>query len=138
MMIVDWIAALLSGIAGALGIGGGGILVIYLTLFGKYEQLPAQGINLLFFIPCALVAIAFHAKNKLIKWRAAAWLILGGIVGTCIGFWLTSVIGEKWVSKVFAVLLIAAGARELFQRGNGNDDVGSEENSPRHSDNRTD
>ena len=44
--IASFIIALLSG----MGIGSGGLLVIYLTLLEKVPQLTAQGINLLFFI----------------------------------------------------------------------------------------
>ena len=58
-----WIAGILSGIIGAMGIGGGGILIIYLTLFADMEQMAAQGINLLFFIPCAVVALIIHIRK---------------------------------------------------------------------------
>ncbi len=44
--VVGFITALLAG----LGIGGGGLLVIYLVLWTNCEQLSAQGINLLFFL----------------------------------------------------------------------------------------
>ena len=50
-----WIAGILSGIIGAMGIGGGGILIIYLTLFADMEQMAAQGINLLFFFVLELI-----------------------------------------------------------------------------------
>ena len=50
-MIYAIFAAIASGILGAMGMGGGGILMIYLTVFAGLEQSLAQGINLLFFIP---------------------------------------------------------------------------------------
>ena len=49
-MIWDIIAGLLSGIIGAMGLGGGAVLLIYLSLIKGTDQLKAQGINLLFFI----------------------------------------------------------------------------------------
>ena len=57
------IAGFISGTAGALGLGGGGILVIYLTVFAGVEQFQAQGINLLFFIPSAAIAVFLHWKK---------------------------------------------------------------------------
>ena len=44
-------AGLLSGIIGAMGLGGGAVLIIYLSVFTDMPQLKSQGINLLFFYP---------------------------------------------------------------------------------------
>ena len=69
MNIIALLAGLLSGIIGAMGLGGGAVLIIYLTLFAETKQLQAQGINLLFFIPIALVAVLIYSKKKQIKWK---------------------------------------------------------------------
>ena len=58
MDIIKIIAGLLSGIIGGMGLGGGAVLLIYLKLFENLNQIKAQGINLLFFIPIAAVAIS--------------------------------------------------------------------------------
>ena len=65
--VIQWIAGILSGTAGALGIGGGGVLILYLVLLADVEQVRAQGINLLFFLPCGIIAIIIHAVKKRIK-----------------------------------------------------------------------
>ena len=70
-MIADYIAGILSGFIGALGLGGGGILIIYLTLIKGLPQTQAQGMNLVFFIPIALSALIMHTKNRLIDWKLA-------------------------------------------------------------------
>ena len=64
MNILALLAGLLSGIIGAMGLGGGAVLIIYLSLFTETEQLTAQGINLLFFIPTALLAVIIYAIKK--------------------------------------------------------------------------
>ena len=56
MNIAALLAGLMSGIIGGMGLGGGAVLIIYLTIFQGVEQLQAQGINLLFFIPIASLA----------------------------------------------------------------------------------
>ena len=61
-------AGLLSGIIGAMGLGGGAVLIIYLSVFTDMPQLKSQGINLLFFIPIAAAAIAVYGFKKQIKW----------------------------------------------------------------------
>lgn len=111
------IAALLSGICGALGIGGGGILIIFLTVFQNTNQLTAQGINLLFFIPCGTVAVIIHAVKKRIDLRAALLCIAGGVFGAVAGIFLSSYLGGTITGRVFAVLLIALGICMLFSKG---------------------
>ena len=64
-------AGLLSGIIGAMGLGGGAVLIIYLSVFTDMPQLKSQGINLLFFIPIAAAAVAVYGFKKQIKWKLA-------------------------------------------------------------------
>ena len=109
-------ASFLGAVLSALGMGGGGILLIYLTVFMGMGQLAAQGINLVFFIPVAGVAIAIHAKNRLIRWRVALPAILLGLGGVYFGVKLAMFIGSDLLSKLFAVFLLPIGLRELFCR----------------------
>lgn len=115
---MSWIlyalSGILSGLIGSMGIGGGGILIIYLTLFASVEQTKAQGINLLFFIPTALLAIIIYSKKKLIDWRLAFPLSLLGIGGAVLGVWISSIIDNSWLSKIFGFMLIFLGLKELF------------------------
>ena len=101
---------------GAMGIGGGGVLIIYLTLYLGMNQLNAQGLNLLFFIPCAVIALIIHSKNSLIKWKDAMLLIVFGIIGICIGALLTSYIPENILRKIFAVFLLIIGIYTIFKK----------------------
>ena len=99
-MIIDIIAGFLSGILGAMGFGGGGILILYLTFYRKLTQLNAQGINLIFFIPSAIFALIMHNKNKLINWKIAFRYILYGLIGVCIGYIVMKFIDEKIIAKI--------------------------------------
>ena len=86
MNITALLAGLLSGIIGGMGLGGGAVLIIYLTVFKDIEQLRAQGINLLFFIPIASVAVTIYTIKKQIKWRVTVPIAVGGILGASGGF----------------------------------------------------
>ena len=119
-MIIRFIAALLSGVAGALGIGGGGILIIYLAAICNMNQLQAQGINLLFFLPCGVIAVALHAFARRIKWKSVLWYVLGGVPGALVGVWCAGFIGTQWLGKIFAVLLLFLGIKSLFTKSQGN------------------
>ncbi|MBQ6878091.1 MAG: sulfite exporter TauE/SafE family protein [Oscillospiraceae bacterium] len=103
-----------SGFAGGLGIGGGGILLMYLTAFAGTEQLSAQGINLIFFLPTAAVALFAHIKNGFVKWKTALFSMIFGIPGVFLGYFIASGIDKTLLKAVFALFLLAIGVRELF------------------------
>lgn len=111
-----WIslAGLLSGMAGAMGLGGGGVLLIYLTVFAGIEQLNAQGINLIFFIPIAILSLIIYAKNKQINWKVVIKTSLCGLAGAFAGSLLAGLIGASLLSKIFAGMLIILGIYEFF------------------------
>ena len=116
MNIAALLAGLFSGIIGSMGLGGGAVLIIYLTLFTKTEQLTAQGINLLFFIPTAVVAVVIYSLKKQIKWKTALKVAAWGLLGTAAGLILTSFLGGTITAKIFGGMLIILGIRELFAR----------------------
>lgn len=105
-----------SGILASMGMGGGFILLVYLTLFIDIEQKTAQGVNLLFFIPIIIVSVAIHIKNKLIDIKTA--LICGGIGAATVfaGFWAANSLENIWLRRAFAVFIIIAGLKDLFSR----------------------
>lgn len=109
------IAASFAGaLLSALGMGGGGIFIVYLTAAAGYDQLAAQGINLLFFIPIAAVAVFIHARNKLIRWKIVLPCVIFGICGVYLGIKLAIYIGADGLSMVFGVLLLLIGAQGLL------------------------
>jgi uncharacterized membrane protein YfcA len=48
---ISALAGLAAGIISAWGIGGGSLLIIYMTVFAGLSQQTAQGVNLLYFLP---------------------------------------------------------------------------------------
>ena len=48
---------LITGAAASMGLGGGFVLLVYLSIFTNTPQDMAQGINLLFFLPIALLSL---------------------------------------------------------------------------------
>lgn len=108
------IAGFLSGLIGGMGLGGGAVLLLYLTVFKDVDQLKAQGINLLFFLPIALVAVIIYAVKKQIDYKVVLWLALGGVAGAVGGSYLSNVIGAEIIGKFFATFLIILGIREII------------------------
>ncbi|MBQ3058267.1 MAG: sulfite exporter TauE/SafE family protein [Clostridia bacterium] len=116
MNITALLAGLFSGIIGGMGMGGGAVLIIYLSLFTDTPQLKAQGINLLFFIPIGLTALIIYAFKKQIKWKTVLPLSLYGVIGTFLGIMLTKYISNDWLSKIFGVFLILMALKEFFTK----------------------
>ena len=115
MDIIKIIAGFLSGVIGGMGLGGGAVLLIYLRVFACTEQITAQGINLLFYLPIGAVAVAVYAFKRIIEWKTVLKFALFGVPG-CIGaILLTDVIGGKYLGKIFAVILIILGISEIIK-----------------------
>ncbi len=109
-------AGVISGILGSMGLGGGGVLIIYLTLFTDTPQDTAQGINLLFFLPCAIVAIIVYSRKKLIVWKVAIPFAILGVVGSIIGSEISKHIDNNILTKLFGALLIIMAIKTFFSK----------------------
>lgn len=107
--ILSIIAGFLSGVIGSMGFGGGGILIIYLVVFAGYPQVKAQGINLIFFIPLALVSVIIYTYKKEIKYKEILPVIVGGILGTIPSIYLLNFLKTEYLSKIFGLFLIGSG-----------------------------
>ncbi|MDD6021724.1 MAG: TSUP family transporter [Acutalibacteraceae bacterium] len=114
--MMTYVAAFLSGLLGSMGFGGGSVLIIYLTLFAGTDQIKAQGVNLLFFIPCAVVSVIINIRNKLVKYRLGAYIVLGGAVGIIVGFFAVRHIDTSLLSRLFGIFIFAIGLVTLFQK----------------------
>lgn len=120
MNISALLAGLFSGILGSMGLGGGAVLVIYLSIFTETKQLTAQGINLLFFIPIAVIAVIIYSVKKQIKWKHTLKVAVWGLLGTSLGWLLTDFLGGKITAKIFGGLLILIGITEIFTKNTKN------------------
>ena len=106
---VSFIIAVLSG----LGVGGGGLFVIYLALFTDVPQLAAQGINLVFFLFCAGASVAVHITKRKILFSAVAIMALSGLVGALLGSLISSRIDQDLLRKIFGAMLTLTGIISL-------------------------
>lgn len=114
MIVTDILASFFSGLLGSMGFGGGGILILYLTLVLNLEQVSAQGINLIFFIPCAIMGLILHARHGLINIKRILPYLLSAIPGVILGLYLTNIISSAWLGKIFGIVLVILGVRALI------------------------
>lgn len=111
---MNFLAAFLTGIFAAMGIGGGMILIIYLTIFANMPQISAQGVNLLYFIPIALFSVILHTKNKLIEWKKIVSSLIMGTIFAVIGAYSAEYIGSEHLRKLFGAFIVIVGIKEIF------------------------
>lgn len=107
------------GFLTGLGIGGGSLLILWLTMALNLPQETARTINLLFFLPSALLASLFRAKQGTLVVRKILPAILSGCVAAVLFSFLGSSLDTRLLRKAFGVLLLVTGLRELLYRPKG-------------------
>lgn len=109
------IFGLFSGIVAALGMGGGTILIMILNFFSELEQHLIQGINLIFFIPTAIVAIYLNIKRKIVDLKITKYIVISGIVGAIIGANISIKIDNTNLKKYFGYFLLLIALVETYE-----------------------
>ena len=104
------------GFLTGLGTGGGSLLILWLTMVVGMEQGTARAVNLLFFIPSALIACLFRWKQGKLEFRKVLPAIIAGCLAAAAFSWLGSVLDIRLLQKLFGILLLFTGLRELLYR----------------------
>lgn len=104
------------GILSGLGTGGGSLLILWLGLVLGMEQPDARAINLLFFIPSALIACLFRWKQGRLDIKKMLPAIIAGSIVSGIFTFLSQDIDTGLLRKLFGGLLLITGVRELLYR----------------------
>lgn len=113
---MNMIVGFLTGVLASMGLGGGFILVVWLTMFADVGQKAAQGINLLFFLPIAFISLVIHLKNGLVNKDLVKKYALWGVIGAGVGTFAAAHIGNDLLRILFALFLLAFGIREMFSK----------------------
>ncbi len=116
MIFIDIIASFVIALLSGMGIGSGGLFVIYITLISDSGQLAAQGANLLFFLFSSAAALLYNIKKRNIYWSAVLFLSVIGILGALLGSLVAGIIPTAILRKTFGILLTVSGALTLFKK----------------------
>lgn len=112
MILIGSVLGFLSG----LGVGGGSLLMLWLTLVLEMEHSAARSINLLFFIPSALIASFFRWRQGALDIKKVLPAIIAGCVSAGCFSLLSKQLDISLLKKLFGVLLLLTGIRELFYK----------------------
>ena len=116
MVFIDIIASFIIALLSGMGIGSGGLLVIYLTIMTDIEQLSAQGANLLFFLFSSGAALLYNIRKRNIYWSAVLFLSVIGILGARLGSFVAGIIPTGILRKLFGTMLTVSGIVTLFKK----------------------
>lgn len=101
------------GFLAGLGVGGGSLLILWLTLVVQMEYTQARFINLMFFLPAAVITSVFRWKQGSLDLKKVMPGIIAGCIAAAVCTWLGARINTGLIKKIFGALLLLTGFREL-------------------------
>lgn len=112
--ILCLIVGFIGGILGGMGMGGGTLLIPLLTIFLKTEQHLAQAINLVSFVPMAIIALIFHIKNKLVEKKGLLYVIIPSIITSVLSSVFSTTLNGDVLKRSFGIFLIVLSVVQFF------------------------
>lgn len=108
-IIISFIIAMLMG----MGVGGGGLFIIYLTQCLNFDQMTSQGTNLIFFILAGGASLIYHFRKRKIYPLQILVMITLGMLGSYIFSHLANAVDPHIPKIVLGALLTVSGAYTL-------------------------
>jgi uncharacterized membrane protein YfcA len=109
--------------AGLLGIGGGMLLVPFLTLLFTWRGYPSEHIvhmaiatSLATIMFTSVSSVRAHHKRGAVLWPVVAWLAPGILLGSLVGAQIAGRLPTFWLSTVFAVFVGFSAVQMLLDR----------------------
>lgn len=100
------ITGFISGIISGMGMGGGTILILFLTIIYGIDQHVAQATNFMFFIPTSIISIITSIKNKTIDFKTGIYISIFGVIGAIIGSKISTSLDVMILRKCFGIFLL--------------------------------
>mgnify|MGYP002514946001 CR=1 FL=1 len=110
------IIGILLGFLAGLGVGGGSLLILWLTLVLGIDAETARAINLMFFITAAGSVSFFRWRQGVLQIRVIIPAMISGCIAAMAFSVLSQWIDQTLVKRLFGSLLLITGFRELFYR----------------------
>lgn len=112
--MIEIFIGLISGFVSGMGMGGGTILILCLSMFMQVEQHIAQATNLVFFIPTSIIAIITNIKQKNINFKVGIPIAISGIIGAIIGAIIANKLDVIKLKKYFGIFLGLIAIGEIY------------------------
>lgn len=103
-----------SGVFSGIGMGGGTVLIVLLTIISGLEQHIAQATNLIYFVPTAISAIIVNYREKNIDIKLAKIISISGAIGAIIGANISVNTNVEILRKFYGFFLIIIAIHEIY------------------------
>lgn len=103
-----------GAINGFFGGGGGMVVVPMLNKLLHYETKFSHATALCIILPVSIISGLTYIANKEFDLLICIAVTVGSVIGGVIGALLLKKIKAKWISKIFAFLMLIAGVKLLF------------------------
>ena len=113
---VTFLISTALGFLAGIGVGGGSLLILWLTLVLGMEQTDARIINLCFFLPAAVISTLYRGKDGVLDIKKLLPGTIAGCISAGIISGLNQYISSDVLRKGFGILLLITGTRELFYK----------------------
>lgn len=105
---------LLSGVLGGMGMGGGTILIPFLTVCFGVNQHVAQATNVISFLPMAAIILPKHKKSGLLKTDGLLTIIVPAIISTVLAGLIMASLPADILRRLFGAFLLVLAVREVL------------------------
>ena len=95
--------------------GGGGLIVVpLLTILLKLKPKIAHATAIAVILPITVASAIIYFFNGSFDFKTGLPSGLGVIVGGAAGAWLLGKLSSRWIVRLFAAVMLAAGVKLLF------------------------
>ena len=104
------------GFLSGIGVGGGSLLVLWLTAVQNTPPETARSINLLFFLPAAVISSLFRWRQGNLDLKTLSSAAIAGCISAALFSWIGKMLDTELLRKGFGLLLMFTGIRELLYK----------------------
>lgn len=108
--------AIVLGFLAGIGVGGGSLLILWLTMVVGMPYPQARILNLLFFLPAAVIACLFKKKQGELPLKKILPAVIAGAVAAGLFSFIGYFLDVRILQGLFGALLVLTGIRELFYK----------------------
>ena len=114
---LSFFASLLIGILAGLGVGSGGLYLVFLDIFTETPQKEAQGLNLAFFVFALFASVLLNSFRGTYKSRRLLAAMPLGMLFAVAGALLSNIVPPDLLKKVLGVIFLVAGFYAFYRAG---------------------
>jgi uncharacterized protein len=102
-------------VSGALGVGGGVVMVPAMVLILGVDQAVAQGTSLFVILPTAISGVQSHYRRRNLDLQPTIWIGLMGAIFAAGGAYLAVRVDQVHLRQVFALYLLLVGLQSIYK-----------------------